>query len=121
MSDGRYLLLYFNNPGALGPYNQFAPHEVWKTNTWNYIRRPAHLAVGEFRPKAHQPLWFSRPKMFADNDGVIVGPKKTAEIATYTSYTEYRGKRTLWYPDRKYYLLGKHVTAGFLQDMTPEQ
>jgi hypothetical protein len=121
MSDGRYLLLYFNNPGALGPYNQFAPREVWKTNTWNYIRRPAHLAVGEFRPKAYQPIWFSRPKLFADNDGVIAGPKKTAEIATYTSYTEYQGKRTLWYPDRKYYLLGKHITDDFLRDMKPEQ
>ena len=120
MSNGRYLLLYFNNPGALGPYNQFAPHEVWKTNTWNYIRRPAYLSAGEFRPKAHQPLWFSPPKLFADTDGVIVGPKKTAEIATYTSYTEFRGKRMLWYPDRKYYLLGKHISDSFLSGMSAE-
>jgi hypothetical protein len=93
---------------------------VWQLNTWNYIRRPAYLALGEFRKDGYQPIWFSRPKLFADNDGVITGPKKTAEIATYTSYTEYGGKRTLWYPDRKYYLLGKHITDEFLEGMNPE-
>ena len=118
MSDGRYLLLYFNNPGTLGWFSQFSPPELWKgLNHWSHIRRPAHLAVGEFRPGAHQPVWFSAPKVFADTDGIIVGPKKTAEIATYTSYTEYKGRRTLWYPDRKYYLLGKHITGEWLAGM----
>ena len=51
---------------------------------------------------------------------MIVGPKRTAEIATYTSFTEFKGRRTLWYPDRKYYLLGKHITDELLADMTVE-
>ena len=95
--------------------------EVWKTNgnQWNHIRRPAYLAVGEFRPQAHQPVWFGQPKVFADTEGIFVGPKKTSEIATYTSFTEWHGKRTLWYPDRKYYLLGKYITDEWLSGMSP--
>ena len=121
MKDGRYLLLFFNNAGTLGPYSQYAPLEVWKTNgnQWNHIRRPAYLAVGEFRPQAHQPVWFGQPKVFADTEGIFVGPKKTSEIATYTSFTEWHGKRTLWYPDRKYYLLGKYITDEWLSGMSP--
>ncbi len=122
MSDGRFLLLYFNNAGTVGRYSQFAPPEVWKgVNQWNFLRNPAWLALGEFRPNAHQPIWFGKPKVFADTDGITVGPKKSVEIATYTSYTEYAGKRTLWYPDRKYYLLGKWITDQWLEGMAPEK
>jgi hypothetical protein len=122
LKDGRYLLLYFNNPGKLGRFSQFAPPAEWKgLNHWSHIRRPAHIAVGEFRPKARQPIWFSRPKQILDTDGVIVGPKKTAEIATYTSLTESKGKRVLWYPDRKYYLLGKILSDELLRGMEPEK
>jgi hypothetical protein len=43
-----------------------------------------------------------------DTDGVIVGSKKTAEVGTDPSLTaEWRGRRTLWHPDRKYYLFGQ--------------
>jgi hypothetical protein len=49
--------------------------------------------------------------------GAIVGPKKTAEIATYPSITEWHGQRVLWYPDRKYYLLGKYLLDALLADM----
>ena len=48
----------------------------------------------------------------------LVGPKKTNEIATYTSFTIYKGKQILWYPDRKYYLLGKYITDEMLADLT---
>lgn len=118
MKNGRYLLLFHNNNGRLGPYSQFAPPSEWRgLNHWNHIRRPAFIALGEYRPQAHQPIWFSKPKQILDTDGVIVGPKKTAEIATYTSLTEYKGKRVLWYPDRKYYLLGKYISDELLRDM----
>lgn len=115
LKDGRYILLYFNNAGTLGRFSQYAPRELWNgVNQWSHIRRPAHIAVGEFKPKARQPIWFGKPKVLFDTDGIIVGPKKTAEIATYTSLTESKGKRVLWYPDRKYYLLGKVLTDEFL-------
>jgi hypothetical protein len=35
----------------------------------------------------------------------------------YISLTE-KGKRTLWYPDRKHFLLGKYITNKMLKKMT---
>jgi hypothetical protein len=112
MGDGRYLLVYHNNPGRLGPFDMFK--EKWEANQANFVRRPTFISVGEFRPRAHQPLWFSPPRQILDTDGIPLGPKNTAEIATYTSYTEYGGQRVLWYPDRKYYLLGRYITDEVL-------
>jgi len=108
-------LLFHNNNGHRGPYNQ--RKKKWKKNYLNFLRNPAFLAVGEFRPDAHQPIGFSRPKQFLDTQGIPIGPKGTAEIATYTSLTEWRGQRILWYPDRKYFLLGKQITDDWLADM----
>jgi len=116
LSDGRFLLVFHNNAGKVGAHDQ--KELVWKTNHLNFIRHPAFLAVGEFRPQAQQPVWFSAGKQILNTDGIPVGPKATAEIATYTSLTERHGTRVLWYPDRKYYLLGKHITDALLSDMT---
>jgi hypothetical protein len=112
LQDGRYLLLFHNNNGRVNSHDQ---QEVdWKTNHLNYLRNPAFIALGEFRPGAHQPIWFSPPRQILDTGGVVIGPKNTAEIATYTSLTEWRGQRVLWYPDRKYYLLGKNIPDEML-------
>ena len=115
LKDGRYLLLFHNNdyfasaekaglgmPEGMGVFTH---------------RRPAFIAVGEFRPDAYQPIWFSKPKQILDNDGAVVSLKGTNEIATYTSFAAYKGKQILWYPDRKYYLLGKYITDEILADM----
>lgn len=115
LKDGRYLLLFHNNdyfastekaglrmPDGMGVFSH---------------RRPAFITVGEFRPDAHQPIWFGKHKQILDTDGVIVSLKGTNEIATYTSFTIYKGKQILWYPDRKYYLLGKYITDEILADM----
>lgn len=99
-SDGSYILLFHNNDGHLGNY---LPKDAL------FNRRPAFLARGQFAPNAKQPVVFDQPIQILDTDGVPIGPKGTVEIATYPSYTEFHGKRTLWYPDRKYYLLGKHL------------
>jgi hypothetical protein len=115
LRDGRFLLLYHNNDGHVGKHNQ---RELkWKTNHLNFVRHPAYIALGEFRSKAKQPVWFSAPKQILDTQGVRVGPKGTAEIATYTSLTERHGKRVLWYPDRKHYLLGKIISDELLASM----
>ena len=124
LNDGRYLLLFHNN-------DYFARHELYgeemppkhpdvHTGGVFSYRRPAFIAVGEHRPHARQPIWFSKPRQILDTDGIPVGPKGTSEIATYTSLTHYKGRRTLWYPDRKYYLLGKHITDDMLADMKVE-
>lgn len=109
MSDGRYLLIFHNNDGQVGPHGRL---------DFLHNRRPAYLAVGGFRPNAHQPIWFSQAREILDTQGVTIGPKGTSEIATYTSYTEFHDKRILWYPDRKYYLLGKYITDDLLANMT---
>jgi hypothetical protein len=116
LEDGRYLLLYNNNPGIKGDYNQFRRN--WKENQSNHLRNPSWVTVGEFRPGAHQPLWFSRPRMFADTDGVVFGPKGTASIAMYPSLTEKDGVRVIWYPDRKHFLLGKKVADEWINELT---
>jgi hypothetical protein len=112
MSNGRYLLLFHNNRGCRLGHDQ--SELEWKTNHLNYIRNPMFIAVGEFRPDAHQPICFSEPYKLLDTDDIRVGPKDTAEIGTYTSLTEWHGKRVLWYPDRKYYLLGKYLPDEFI-------
>ncbi len=110
LRDGRFLLIYHNNDGHVGDYKPY--HAL-------HNRRPAFIAVGEYRPSAHQPIWFGPAVQFADTDGIPIGPKGTSEIGTYPSLTEWRGERVLWYPDRKYYLLGKHLTDEFLSQSVP--
>ncbi|MFH1570754.1 MAG: sialidase family protein [Gemmatimonadota bacterium] len=115
VGDGLYLLLYHDNDGTVGAHSQYCRH--WKTNHLNYIRNPMSASIGTFRPRAHQPVWFSLPEVLLDTGGVPVGPKATAEIATYTSMTVHRGRRVLWYPDRKYYLLGKVIRDDWVQGL----
>ena len=115
LSEGRCILVFNNNDGKRGEYDQF--RKKWKVNQLNFLRNPAYIAVGEFRPKAHQPVWFSEPKEILDTDGVVFGPKGTASVAMYPSMTEWNGKRVLWYPDRKHFLLGKNVTDDLLSDL----
>jgi hypothetical protein len=110
LKRGDYVLLFNNNDGTgkgrKGPEDRAA-------------RRPAYLARGEFRPNVHQPIWFSEPKLFIDNDAVPWGPpgRQRLEAATYTSLTDIDGRRVLWYPDRKSFLLGKHITDNLLDTM----
>jgi hypothetical protein len=116
MRDGHYLLVFHNNDGHVGKFDQ--RQRRWDMNYLNFLRHPAFISVGEFRPDGRQPVWFSPPKKLLDTQGVSVGPKLTAEIATYTSLTESKGRRVLWYPDRKHFLLGKVITDKMLADMS---
>lgn len=116
LSDGRFLLVFNNNNGKKGEYDQFK--KIWDNgNQLNYLRNPAFIAVGEFRADAHQPIWFSNPKQILDTQGQIFGPKGTASVAMYPSLTDWKGRLTLWYPDRKHFLLGKYITDEMLLDM----
>jgi len=115
LSDGRFLLVFNNNNGKKGEYDQFK--KIWDKNQVSYLRNPAFIAVGEFRADAHQPVWFSNPKQILDTQGIIYGPKGTASVAMYPSLTEKDDKRILWYPDRKHFLLGKYITDEMLRDM----
>lgn len=118
LADGRFLLVYHNNPGRKGEFDQF--RKVWDRNQSNFLRNPTFIAVGHFDTDAHQPIRFGPPHQFLDTDGVTIGPKGTAEIATYPSLTEWQGRRMLWYPDRKYYLLGKALPDSLLATIEPQ-
>ncbi|MDH7568809.1 MAG: hypothetical protein QHJ73_04405, partial [Armatimonadota bacterium] len=112
LSDGRYLLLHHNNDGR---YQGCAPEET------NKNRRPAFIAVGEFRPKAEQPIWFSESRLLMDNDGVPLGPLKRIDIGVYPSLTSRGGVDVLWHPERKFFLLGKRITPDLLAGLTVPQ
>ena len=106
-AKGKYFIMVHQNPGVrLG----FDHHELhWTENVSNYIRNPYYLCKAEFDKDAEQPLSISEPINIIDTGDIAVGPKMTAEGGTYTSFTCKNGKAVLWYPDRKFYLLGKEL------------
>jgi hypothetical protein len=102
---GRYLLLHHNNDG------QF---EGSKREETGKNRRPAFIALGEFRPGADQPIWFSESKELMDNGGVGIGPLTRTDIGVYPSTTRRDGEFVLWHPDRKFFLVGKIIGDDWL-------
>ena len=108
MADGRFLLFYSNRDGHDGD-----------TGPWDMAaRRPVCIAVGEFRPSAHQPIWFSDPKLLMDTQRVRVGTQNLMMMAMYSSLTERDGRRIVWYADRKQFVVGKEIPDSMLADMT---
>lgn len=115
LADGRYVLLHHNNRGDITtrPEGTALP------------RRPAFIALGEFRPHADQPIWFSESKQLMDNDGIAPdGQFVTKEhpgntdIGVYSSFTTLDGNNVLWHPDRKCFLVGKKITTEFLKELS---
>ncbi len=81
---------------------------------WNW-RNPLYLLKGEFRPDAHQPVWFSEPVPFMDNGDATLTRK---EISMYSSMTiDQDGTPIFWYPDRKFFLLGRRIPRTLLDQM----
>ena len=83
---------------------------AWRARMW----RPIWLVRGLFRPGAKQPVWFSEPQFFMDNGGV---PMRRADLAMYASTTANEDGITLWYPERKFFLLGKKITRASLAEI----
>ncbi len=47
-----------------------------------------------------------------DHDGTPLGPpggRGRVDLAMYSSFTVRHGRHVFWYPDRKFFLLGKKV------------
>ncbi|HSW46966.1 MAG TPA: alpha-L-fucosidase [Phycisphaerae bacterium] len=114
LADGRYVLLHHNNRGDTKAKPEFTSEP----------RRPAFIALGEFRPNADQPIWFSESRQLMDNDGVGpdgtkpgAGRRVNTNIGVYSSFTTTGGNNVLWHPDRKCFLLGKKITDDFLADL----
>jgi hypothetical protein len=109
LADGRYLIFYHGHDGHR--YGGLGPRDMRG-------RRPACVSVGEYRPQAEQPVWFSQPRVLCDTHGVSVGPGELVWLAMYGSLTERDGQRVFWYPDRKHFLLGRCITDEWLAGMT---
>jgi len=109
LQDGRCVLFFSNHDGyrdgATGPWDMDG-------------RRPIYMTVGEFRPGAAQPVWFSKPKFLFDTQKVTAGVTQLFWLAMYASLTERDGRRTFWYADRKQFVVGKYITDEMLADMT---
>lgn len=101
--SGRYALFIHNHDGH---YNGYGPADT------GFNRRPVYLVAGRFKAEAAQPVWFDEPQPFMDHDGTGLGKPGTAgrtDLALYASSTVRKGKAVLWYPDRKFFLLGRVI------------
>jgi hypothetical protein len=114
LADGRYVLLHHNNRGDIKS----------KPERTREPRRPAFIALGEFRPGTDQPIWFSQSKQLMDNDGIGVSGRRAGGkarvqvgIGLYSSFTTRDGNNVLWHTDRKFFLVGKRITKDFLADL----
>jgi hypothetical protein len=108
LADGRYVLLHHNNRGDTTGDREATHQPRW----------PAFIALGEYRPGADQPIWFSESKKLMDSEGVPVSGKAgNPAVGVYTSFTARKGNNVLWHPDRKCFLLGKKITDEFLADL----
>ena len=108
ISEGKYILLYHNHDGHF---------KNWGPTDTEQNRRPLYLALGEYRAGAKQPIWFSNPKFMMDSAGVGLGPHKRPGLSMYASFTIRNNKRVLWYPERKFFLMGKQITSEWLDDL----
>jgi hypothetical protein len=107
-ATGGYFMLIHNHDGHFG---RWTPHDC----TWH--RRPIYLLKGEFRSGAKQPVWFSNPRLLMDNDGVVLGHGGgRTDLAMYASVTHAGDETILWYPERKFFLLGRKL-GGILREM----
>jgi hypothetical protein len=100
--SGRYVLFIHNHDGH---------YQGYKPTATGYHRRPIHLVPGHFQAEADQPVWFDEPRFFMDHKGVSLGKPGTngrLDLALYSSFTV-RRQPVLWYPDRKFFLLGRVI------------
>ena len=101
--SGRYVLFIHNHDGH---YMGYGPDDT------GFHRRPVFVVHGRFQKRAHQPVWFDEPKLFMEHQGVALGAPGTKgrlDMALYSSFTVRKGRAVLWYPDRKFFLLGRNI------------
>ena len=89
-ASGLYFLLAYNI------FDHTARHLTQK--------RPFSFFAGRFQKDAKQPVWFDEPKEFIN---------RPAFNSFFTSLTILDGKTILWYPDQKFYLLGREINNDF--------
>jgi len=95
LGDGKYAVLYH---GAV-------------SESIYYPRNPLYRAYGYFDPEAHQPVRFSPAETslymaLPEEEGRLLGQWG---LAMYGCHVKQNGRDILWYPDRKFFLLGKEL------------
>lgn len=92
----------WKGPEAASGYYFALVHNTFDFNgeRANQNRGPLYLIAGKFNPNAKQPIEFAPMKLFAERPG---------GNSFYTSYTIVDGKGILWFPDKKFYLLGRNI------------
>lgn len=104
--DAENYAFFFHNHN--GHFLHYTPGALDK------CRRPICLARGVFRPEARQPIWFSEPWHLMDSAGV---PLLKRGLSMYSSTTSTPEGIVLWYPDRKFFLLGRNITTAMIENM----
>jgi hypothetical protein len=101
-ASGHSLLLIHNHDGH---YGHWGP-----TDTLQH-RRSIFAVKGRYDPVARQPMRFDEPRLWMDHDGQGLGPpgRLRWDLAMYSSVTHRHGQAVLWYPDRKFFVLGKRL------------
>ena len=113
--SGRYALFIHNNDGHFKGYR---PTPL----VTGFNRRPIYLVPGRFQPGADQPVWFDELKLFMDHDNVSLGKPGTNgrfDLSLYASLTCRNGTPVLWYPERKFFLLGRIIGNEWLSKGQP--
>ncbi len=98
INDREYFILIHNHDGH---YQNYGPLDTQKH------RRPIYLCKGKFKKSDKQPITFSQPEFLMDHTGVGLGLSRRHDLAMYSSFTNAKNTPILWYPDRKFFLLGK--------------
>jgi hypothetical protein len=106
LGDGRYVFLHHGHDGH---FRQWGPTDT------QFHRRPILTAVGTFRPDDRQPVAFGPARFLMDHTGVPLGADGgRCDLAMYASVTRRGGRTVLWYPDRKFFLLGRVLSDEVL-------
>ena len=108
VAPGKYVFFYHNRPGSDLQGMRERPYSA-------EFRRPIWMTFGGFDPAANQPVTFSRSRMWMDNDGVAL---LRSDFALYSSVTPTPKGLMLWYPDRKFFLLGRELELAFLESLS---
>ncbi len=86
-------------------------HGKWRPEGGDLLRNPLYLVRGKFQPEVRQPIAFEPPRKFMDTANVPLGYQNRVNgLAMYSSVTYHDERTVLWYPDRKFYLLGREIT-----------
>ena len=96
LGEGRYVQFFHN---ANNPRKPHLPRNV------------VYKAIGHFDKDGFQPVKFKKEEceLYMNLDEEADGFGTDNQVAIYGTMTHQNGKNILWYPDRKFFLLGREI------------